>query len=254
MLCPRAADNLALTMFGQALHSMGGTWLEADGRKAAFASVQGTAALEWWVDMVRRHRVSPIPWLPKWTETRQGSGSVNATNPLDEAFLAGGNEGVAMRPLQTFSVNAIKGLASFRWQAVLPPQQPKLASIQGGGNWFMVKGAPHKDTATAFLLHLADAEELALWAVDAQRLPTYKTVVSHPIYQEFLKRAPEMQVHWDTAQGSVTSSPPVVGWAEGEAALRQAILDSLEGKATPSGALREAANVMDAALSLAQSR
>jgi sn-glycerol 3-phosphate transport system substrate-binding protein len=235
-------------MFGQVLYSMGGTFLDAAGQKATFASPQGIAALEYWVDLVQKRRVSPLPWLEAWATTRPPAGAVKGTSPLDEAFLMGGNGGVAMRPFQTFSINQARAYATFKWVAVLPPQQPRLASAQGGGNWFMAKGARHRETGTALLAHLADAQQNAIFAVEIERLPTYKTVVAHAVYQDYLKKTPEMQVHWDTAQGAFSSSPPFVGWSDGEPALRSAIYAALQLQATPSAGLQDAARVMDDAL------
>jgi ABC-type glycerol-3-phosphate transport system substrate-binding protein len=246
MLGPHMANNDAQIMFGQVLHSFGGTWADADGRKAAFASPQGVAALEYWVDLVRRRQVSPIPWPANWMVAGQDARLM--------AFVRGADGGVAMRQFQTFVIGQLKTQPLFRWQAVLPPQQPKMASIQGTGTVYVVKGAPHKDAATAFLLHLTDPEQLALFAADYARIPTYKTVVSHPVYQEFLKRTPEMQVHAESALGAVGTVPPVLGWGDGAPALRQAILDAVSGAATPSAALRDAAAVMDSALAKAQGR
>jgi ABC-type glycerol-3-phosphate transport system substrate-binding protein len=221
---------------------MGGTWLDAKSEKAAFASPQGIAALEQLTDLVRR-RVAPYPFPELWTADAN-------KDPRVEAFVFGSNGGVAMKLFNTFERVGVKKVMTYRWSVFLPPQQPKLASAQVSGNWFLVRGAKSRENGVALLLHASSAEEMAQWGVEVQRLPCYKSAVAHPIYQAFIKQNPDMQVHWDTAQGSFSDSPPIAGFDLN--VVRKAIDDALKGTATPSAALQEAARVMDAGLERAR--
>jgi ABC-type glycerol-3-phosphate transport system substrate-binding protein len=242
MLCPQAppaGDDNGQTSFGQVLYSMGGTYLDAKGERAAFAGPQGIAALEYWVDLIQKRQVSPLPWLPKWIDdSTKGDLSV-------PGFNDGANQGTGMRLLLTASLKGVRQGATFKWGNVPAPQQPKLASPLSGGNWFVVKGTRRPDLATALLRHLADPEQLAMYAVSIQRLPTYKSVINHKLYQEFMKSVPELQVHWDMLQGAYPKVPNVVGWNDGQPALRAAIAAALRGEVTPSAALQDAARQMD---------
>jgi ABC-type glycerol-3-phosphate transport system substrate-binding protein len=235
-------------MFNMTMVSFGGSMLDVNLEKAAFHSPEGVAALEYYVDLVRRRQVSPIPWPEPW---KVDTTVTPATNGLDNAFLMANNGGVAMRPLQTFSVNAVKKFATFRWQAVLPPRRVRMASHQGGGNWYMVKAAPHRDQARELFAQLTSPEEEAIWAVSQQRLPPQRRAVEHPIYQGFLAATPELRVHWDTAQGAV-GFPAVVGWTDVAPVLQRAIGEFLLGNVTPSAALQDAARQADAILEQAR--
>ena len=239
---PAAGDDAGQTYFGQVLYSFGGTYVDAAGEKATFASPQGIAALEYWVNLIQKLRVSPLPWPPKWIDDGTKGDLVVP------GFNDGSNGGAAMRLLLTASLKGVRAGATFKWTNVMAPQQPKLASSLSGGNWFQVKGTRRKDLATALLRHLADTEQLAMYAASIQRLPTYKSVINHKLYQDFMKSVPELQVHWDMLQGAYPKVPNVVGWNDGQPALRTAIGAALRGEVTPSAALQDAARQMDTAL------
>jgi sn-glycerol 3-phosphate transport system substrate-binding protein len=241
---PYLDDFTATNDFNSILNSFGGSYVDAANQKANFAGPEGIAALEWLVNLVRSKQVSPLPWPEEWT---------SSTPPMGRGrgFLNAGSNGVAMIPLETGGLKAIEQAASFRFQLVPPPRQVKMADHASAGSWFIVKGAPHREAAVEFIRFASLPEELVRWALEQERIPPHEAAAARPEWLEYEKRKPAMAVFREAARGAVTY-PAIGGWGDARAAVGKAIADSLNGVATPRGALEDAARVANASFERAR--
>ncbi len=235
-----AGDTLATNEFNTILHSFGGDWLDATGTVAAFNSPQGMAALEWFIDVFHRKQVAPFPFSAAW-----GAASGSPFTGRDRGFQLANSGGTAMTTYELESLVKYQQNLPFRWTTVLQPKKKKNAHHQSGFSWFIPRGAPHPDAATAFLRVAALPETLARFSLDESRLATHEAAFARSEWQAQLKQQPVLQTFWEAAKGGSTY-PGIAGWTDARAVLAQAIGRAVGGEVAAQPALDEAARQANA--------
>jgi ABC-type glycerol-3-phosphate transport system substrate-binding protein len=242
---PYMANFDASNQFNSILHSFGGRWTDAEGKKAAFQGPEGIAALEWMVDVIYRKKASPVPWPDNWLAS-------TTPEPSLFAFTLGSNGGVAMMRSESGAyTNLVNAMGTMPWEQVVFPRKVRQAAHQSAGSWFLVKGAPHREAAVETLRIMSLPEVVAQWSATVQSLPATLPGAAHATYQAFLRQNPRFNTYWEAAKHGVTYGG-AVGFGDLRVAVAEAVASAITGEVSARDALTEAARKADAGMARAR--
>ena len=134
--------------------------------EAAFNSEAGVAAAQFWRDIVWKQKALNLSG--GWSEFKVG----NAAMELSSTSVLGNYRDVMG--------NANVGLAQL-------PMGKKKATVSGGGNLAIFKDCKDPRAAWEFLSWMSSPEVNKRWCLATGALPTRKSVVDSPEYQDFLR-------------------------------------------------------------------
>ncbi|MTJ09416.1 ABC transporter substrate-binding protein [Anabaena sp. UHCC 0204] len=130
--------------------------------------------------------------------------------------------------------------------AVFPiPMNKKPATVIGGENLFLFKTTPKREQAAfKFIEYTLSADFQTELALGTGYLPINIKSRQSPIYQEFLKKQPQIQVFLDQAKNGF-SRPIFPGYTRISDSLGRAIESVILGKSSPAEALKVAQQRLD---------
>lgn len=203
----------------------GGEMLKDEGGKLvpAFNSPEGVAALQFWVDLVKTHKV-----MPEGTAT-QGEDEVKGP------FIAGK---IAMFTSGPWSLASLKEVSEIdgKWAVAPLPKGQQAASVLGGMDVIVLEQSKHKAEAAKFLEYWLSEDVQLDWAKSLGFLPVRKSLYADPFFgadpyiQAFAK---ELEV--------ARSRPTIAQAGEIDDLFGKAVAAALSGGMTPKEALDDAA-------------
>lgn len=152
----------------------GGNLMSPDGKQVLFDTPENVEALQYWIDLAKKHKVMPEGVLD-W-----------ATVPSD--FLA---EKTGMIIHTTGNLTNIKNSAKFDFGVAFLPGNKQYGSPTGGGNFYIFKDIDPKkqEAAWKFIKFMTESERAAQWSIDtgyvAVRKSAYETDVMKTYTQDF---------------------------------------------------------------------
>lgn len=215
------------------LRQNGGDVLDANHTKAAFNGPEGVEALQFWVDLVNTHKVSPKAKVTGADVTQAyGTGKVGFFQEY---------------PFYLGQIREYK----FRSQTAPLTQKVKPGNVLGG--WYFPIFTRSKEPASGWtvLNWLFRPENQYRLNIGMGNLPTKASTTNYPRYQEHLKQEPQIKAFVD--QLPVAQPWPAVRvMPEVTKLLGEAIQEAVYQQATPQQALDGAAQKTDALLKQAQ--
>ncbi len=197
---------------------------EEDGKiLPAFNSPEGVAALQFWVDLVKKYQVMP--------DGLATAGEDDVKGP----FMAGQ---MAMFTSGPWTVASLKEATDIegKWSIAPLPEGKEAASVLGGMDLILLQQSEQKEEAARFLNFWMQDEIQLDWAKSLSLLPVKKSLYADPFFQT----DPLMQAFAATLE--VARSRPTIPQAgEVDDLFGQAIQAALSGAKSPQEALDEAA-------------
>ncbi|MGI8330277.1 ABC transporter substrate-binding protein [Actinomadura scrupuli] len=207
------------------LWQAGGDLLSPDGKKSAFDSPAGLAAMQLLHDMAVTDR-------SVYLETGDGQ--------YQNLFNSGKIGMLWTGPWDLSTINK-----DISYGAQVLPAKITHATIAGPDN-FMLFNKGDRDTAWAFLKWLDSAETHLKFSLATGDLPLRESETKLPGYQDFLKKYPANKVFVDNLAKNVTKSRPnIPEYPKISQVLGTAIQSVLLGKAQPQKALDQARDQID---------
>lgn len=203
-----------------------------DGKKVFFDTPENVEALQYWVDLAKKHKAMPegvIEW---------------ATVPSD--FLEGKT---AMMFHTTGNLTNVKNNAKFDFGVAFLPAKKNYASPTGGGNFYMFKGtdAKKQEAAWKFIRFMTEPKRAAQWSIDTGYVATRKSAYEEEIMKQYVKDFPAAavardQLEYGHAEFSTHNNGKVTK------ALNDNLQAVLTGKADAAAALKKAQEEADKVL------
>lgn len=212
------------------LWGAGGEFLDpgSNYKKAVFNSEAGVKALQFWVDLINKYKISPIaPW------GLFGRG--------EAAMVMDGSWMVQFFPMQ---VNFELGAAPFPY-----PTGGQPATNMGGEQIFIFKTNPEKEEAAwKFIKWFTSTPIQVEWDKATGFIPVKDSVATDKGYLAYIKNTRRLLLPFVESQKNAHARPPVKQYPQISDIVSRAILNALYGKATPEFALYNAAKEVDSLL------
>ena len=217
--------------FESMLWAYGARVVSEDGKKVVFNSPEGVAALQWYYDLVQKHKGMPVKQV---TETIMINDFL--TGKIGSAFAFS-------------AVVARAAKAKFRVGAARRPAGPKGQTVPVGFGTIQVyaKGK-NKEAGWEFAKFIGlNPENAAFWNISFGQLPARFSYRDTPSWQEYQKSVPLVEAYVE-AQKDAALSYFGPGVEEISTQLGRAIEAVVFGVKTPQRALDEAAPVCQSIL------
>jgi ABC-type glycerol-3-phosphate transport system substrate-binding protein len=220
--------------FAQFLWQNGGDFLTPDGKRAAFNSPAGVAALQYYVDLIRKYKVCPP----------EGISSAAASVPL---FAAGQ---AAQEINNQFAIkNVLKYSKDFGLKDVgvaMPPTAGKPV-VAVYTDWLAMSAqSRHKELAWELMKFLTRPDNLIAYNETQYFIPPIRSAAS----SDYVKNTPFMPFFMKAMEEHGRSLPPIPEWFEMRAGLKTAVDQALFGDKTAKQALDEYARQVDKMIAL----
>ncbi|HUP30353.1 MAG TPA: ABC transporter substrate-binding protein [Usitatibacter sp.] len=209
----------------QGLTTPNGTELmNAAGTETYFDKPEVIEALQYWVDLSRKHKVHPAG-VVEW-----------GTTPKD--FF---ERKVAMIWTTTGNLTNVKNNAKFDFGVAMLPAKKRRGSPTGGGNFYVFKGATKEQQQAAVKLAqwMTQPERAAQWGIDTGYVAVRGDAWQTPKMQEYVKGFPVAAVARDQLQYSVAELSTHDNQRVTKA-LNDGIQAALTGAKTPEQAMKDA--------------
>jgi sn-glycerol 3-phosphate transport system substrate-binding protein len=150
--------------------------MSEDGKKTYFNAPYTKEALQFYLDLSKKHKVMPEGTI-EW-----------ATVPSD--FLSGRT---AMMYHTTGNLTNVKTNADFDFGVAYLPANNQYGSPTGGGNIYMFKGVPkeNKKAAIKFMKFLTEPERVAQWSIDTGYVATRKSAYETDKLKKYVSDFPQ---------------------------------------------------------------
>lgn len=199
-LTVREGDDVKVWGFEQPLawwfwlgmvYQAGGRLTNETGTEAAFAE-EGAEALQFWVDMVNKHKVMKRP----------PGKDYNAWEVTNTDFI---NQKVAMIITSTAFLSYLTDNSSFKIGTAFLPKRQRFATPTGGTFFVMVKDAKpeQKEAGWAFIKWMAEPEQTTYWSQNTGYMPVRISAVESPKMKKFYQENPNYAVAYDQLQHAV---------------------------------------------------
>ncbi|HXF79065.1 MAG TPA: ABC transporter substrate-binding protein [Usitatibacter sp.] len=181
-------------------------------------------ALQYWVDLGRKHKVHP-PGVVEW-----------GTTPKD--FF---EKKVAMIWTTTGNLTNVKNNAKFDFGVAMLPAHKRRGSPTGGGNFYLFKKASKEQQAAAvkFAKWMTQPERAAQWGIDTGYVAVSPAAWKTAKMEEYVKGFPAAAVARDQLQYSVAELSTHDNQRVTKA-LNDGIQAALTGAKTPEQAMKDA--------------
>ena len=162
--------------------------MNAAGTETYFDKPEVIEALQYWVDLGRKHKVMPLGVI-EW-----------GTTPKD--FF---EKKIAMMWTTTGNLTNVKNNAKFDFGVAMLPANKRRGSPTGGGNFYVFKKAPKDQQVAAVKLakFMTQPERAAQWGIDTGYVAVAPTRARRPVMKEYVKGFPVAAVARDQLQYSV---------------------------------------------------
>lgn len=203
------------------LWSAGGDFLNADLSGPAFNSPEGERALQFWVDLVKKHGISTIaPW------GLFGRG--------EAAMVMDGSWMTQFFPMQvSFELGA----------AVFPAADGGQPATNLGGEqiFIMSQKRAEQEAAWRFIEWFTSRGVQVEWDKMTGFIPVRRSVANDPSYRAWVANARPLLQAFVEAQEFSHPRPPVAAYPQISDTVAKAVVEALYGRATPAKALDDAA-------------
>ncbi|WP_028543889.1 ABC transporter substrate-binding protein [Paenibacillus taiwanensis] len=206
--------------------------MSEDGKKAFFNTPENVEALQYWVDLSKKHKVMPegvIEW---------------ATVPTD--FIEGKT---AMMIHTTGNLTNVKNNAKFDFGVAFLPMSKQYGSPTGGGNFYIFKDIDPKKQAAAweFVKFMTEPEMAAQWSIDTGYVGVRKSAYETELMKKYAAEFPQALVARDQLQHA-HAELSTHNNGKVSKALTDQIQAALTGTTDPATALKKAQEDADKAL------
>ncbi|MGH7320413.1 MAG: ABC transporter substrate-binding protein [Candidatus Rokuibacteriota bacterium] len=159
----------------------GGRTHSADYKKVYLAEKPAVEALQFWADMVNKHKVMPR----------------HRTFPESVQDFAAGK--TAMLIHSTGNLRFIRDSAKFEWGAAFLPRNRQQAVAIGGAGLFIFKKSPadRQEAAWQFIKFATSPEIQARWNIGSGYIATRKSSFELPIMRDYTAKLPQALVARD---------------------------------------------------------
>ena len=198
--------------------------MNAAGTETYFDKPEVVEALQYWVDLGRKHKVHPTG-VVEW-----------GTTPKD--FF---ERKVAMIWTTTGNLTNVKNNAKFDFGVAMLPEKKRRGSPTGGGNFYVFKKATKEQQAAAvkFAQWMTAPERAAQWGIDTGYVAVRGDAWQTPKMQEYVKGFPVAAVARDQLQHSVAELSTHDNQRVTKA-LNDGIQAALTGAKEPAQAMKDA--------------
>jgi sn-glycerol 3-phosphate transport system substrate-binding protein len=198
--------------------------MNSAGTETYFDKPQVVQALQYWVDLGRKHKVMPTG-VVEW-----------GTTPKD--FF---ERKVAMIWTTTGNLTNVKNNAKFDFGVAMLPAKVRRGSPTGGGNFYIFKKATpeQQDAAYKLVKWMTTPERAAQWGIDTGYVAVRADAWQTPRMQEYVKGFPVAAVARDQLQASVAEFATHDNQRVTKA-LNDGIQAALTGAKTPEQGLKDA--------------
>jgi sn-glycerol 3-phosphate transport system substrate-binding protein len=207
----------------------GGEVLSADGTKVLWDQRQNLEALQFWDDLINKHKVAPG----------------NATFASEQDFVAGKT---AILWSSTAALPMVRQRATFRWGLARIPRRGEFGPPSGGGDIVLFATDPAKRKAAwTFMTWMTDAPQAARFGIATGYVATNIASWDRPEMQALVKERPDVLVTKEQAKDARKyPSSPKSGPAGG--ILNALLKDVLINRAPLEAAVRKAVENANAAM------
>lgn len=227
LLLPTTTEQYTGQIWLSFLAQAGGRLLTEDEKKAAFNSPEGERALQFWVDLINKHKVAPLQQLD--------------VNQVTQMF---GTGNVGMMIAHPAWIEQSKTFP-FATATAKQPADKNAGSTLGGWYITILEGSKNKEGAYDFLAWLAKPENNAKWITGIGSLPAQQAVIDTKAYQDYVKATPLVTPFNEALKTDVWTPPATGQYSAIVVTLSKAINEALYQKSTPKEALTKAAAEVD---------
>ncbi|TKI58271.1 ABC transporter substrate-binding protein [Brevibacillus antibioticus] len=176
------SSSFTYWMFQALALQNGKNLMSEDGKKVFLDTPENVEALQFWVDLSKKHQVMP-EGVNEW-----------ATVPSD--FLEGKT---AMMFHTTGNLTNVKKSGKFDFGVAFLPAKKNYGSPTGGGNFYMFKGtdAKKQEAAWKFIRFMTEPKRAAQWSVDTGYVATRKSAYEEETMKQYVKDFPAASVARD---------------------------------------------------------
>jgi len=198
--------------------------MNAAGTETYFDKPEVVEALQYWVDLGRKHKVMPAGVI-EW-----------GTTPKD--FF---EKKIAMMWTTTGNLTNVKNNAKFDFGVAMLPASKKRGSPTGGGNFYVFKKATKEQQVAAakFAKFMTTPERAAQWGMDTGYVAVRPDAWATPKMTEYVKGFPVASVARDQLQYSVAELSTHDNQRVTKA-LNDGIQAALTGAKEPAAAMKDA--------------
>jgi sn-glycerol 3-phosphate transport system substrate-binding protein len=216
---------LAQWMFGALAAENGAKLVNSGGTETYFTDPKVVEALQYWVDLSKVHGIHP-PGIQEW-----------GTTPAD--FL---EQRLAMAWTSSGNLANFRANAKFKFGVAPYPGKVTPASVLGGFNIYIFKGAPEasKEAGLKFIKFLTSRDIQADWSVNTGYVATRPDSWETDVMKAYVAKVPEAAIGRDQIKDSVPEISTYENDRVSIKALNDAIAAALTGAKTPEVALGEA--------------
>lgn len=159
-----------------ALQNGEGNLMSDDGKEVYFDSEAAKGALQYWIDLSKKHKIMPEGVLD-WN-----------TVPTD--FIEGKT---AMMLSTTGNLTNVKNNSDFEFGVAFLPGNERLATPTGGGNFYIFKDIEEERQLASmeFIKWVAAPERAAQWSIDTGYIATRQSSYETPELKEYTDSFPQ---------------------------------------------------------------
>lgn len=159
-----------------ALQAGEGNLMSDDGKEVYFNSDAAKTALQYWVDLSKKHKVMPEGVLD-W-------------NTVPSDFIEGKT---AMMLSTTGNLTNVKNNADFEFGVAYLPENERAATPTGGGNFYIFKDISEERQLASmeFIKWIADSERAAQWSIDTGYIATRQSSYETSALKEYTDSFPQ---------------------------------------------------------------
>jgi sn-glycerol 3-phosphate transport system substrate-binding protein len=194
------------------------------GNKTAYDAPAVIEALQYWVDLSRKHKVHPTG-IVEW-----------GTTPRD--FF---ERKCAMMWTTTGNLTNVRSNAKFPFGVGMLPAHKRLGSPTGGGNFYLSKKASkaEQEAAFKFIQWITTPERAAKWGIDTGYVAVRGDAWETPVMKEYVAGFPQAAVARDQLKHSVAELSTHENQRVTKA-LNDGLQAALTGTKTPEAAMKDA--------------
>ncbi len=212
------------------VYANGGESLSPDGNRVLWDQPKPLGALQFWYDLVNKHRVTPAytPWNDGPQEFVAGKAAIIWHSTGSQAFM--------------------RQHVKFHWGLGRIPKHTQFGPPSGGGNMLLyATNAARRKAAWTFMKWMSDAKQAARWSIASGYLATNVASWDLPEMQALVKDHPEVVVTKEQLKDA-KMEPASAKYAPARDILNALIKDVLANKVSLEPGVKEAVVNANAAI------
>ncbi len=212
------------------VYANGGESLSSDGNRVLWDQPKPLGALQFWYDLVNKHRVTPAytPWNDGPQEFVAGKAAIIWHSTGSQAFM--------------------RQHVRFQWGLGRIPKHTQFGPPSGGGNMLLYATDPaRRKAAWTFMKWMSDAKQAARWSIASGYLATNVASWDLPEMQALVKEHPEVLVTKEQLKDA-KMEPASAKYAPARDVLNALIKDVLANKVSLEPGVKQAVANANAAI------